>query len=183
MVNPTTPRQHLILDALEQLTAAKGYCPTYVELAERIGMRTCTLQGHIQRMVKKGLLETINGKHRTLQPVARQARRLPLLAAQTGEIREVVDLHDVVLARNGCFVVEAPCVMQIAGILPGDRLLVSPEVSPQKAVPLVLQEGNDTRLVTGPASAHPDSRVLGMVVMVLRFPDPKDHDERHGSLD
>jgi len=70
MTGPT-PRQAQVLAYIRDHLAQRGYSPSIREIASHLGVRsTYTVTGHLQALVKKGLLRTGgHGMQRTWRPV------------------------------------------------------------------------------------------------------------------
>ena len=63
-----TSRQRDVMSAVSDLTHRWGYSPSVRELCHRLGVSsTCTVQKHLNALVKKGYLVRQGGKSRTLQ--------------------------------------------------------------------------------------------------------------------
>lgn len=66
-MNPLTPAQSRVLQAIVELTREKGYPPTVREICAYLGGRsTCTVHLHIKALVRKGALRHDKGKARSL---------------------------------------------------------------------------------------------------------------------
>jgi len=56
---PLTPRQAELLGALARYQAGHGYSPTLEELGQLLGVNRMTAYGHVQALLRKGLLENL----------------------------------------------------------------------------------------------------------------------------
>lgn len=64
-----TPRQADIILLVRNHKHLHGYAPSVREMSETLGVCRGTVMAHIERLVKKGLLNRNPGHHRTLEVV------------------------------------------------------------------------------------------------------------------
>jgi repressor LexA len=65
-----TPRQNEALDAIRALWKKLGYAPTYKEIADEMGLRSCqSIVTHLRLLEKKGLITRTPGTQRTVRVV------------------------------------------------------------------------------------------------------------------
>jgi hypothetical protein len=64
-----TPRQAAVLAAVERLTAAKGFCPTFREVAAAAGVSLSTARQKIAALERRGLLQHDVGACRSLRRI------------------------------------------------------------------------------------------------------------------
>lgn len=172
MVKQTTSAQQQILDAIRSYTSTHGYPPTWKELAALTGRQPSTIQGHMIRMRRKGLIEWRDSSQRSLQ-VCGDVRvgTLPLLAAQTGQVREVVQVQRL-LHGDGTFIATATTDLPEKGVRAGDVVEVLPGTQHSHAIRVgdlvLVRDGQGTALIPfGPAVEESDN-VLGIVTTVIR---------------
>ena len=105
-----TRRQKEIIDFLESFVSRNGYSPSFEEIARGMNLKSlATVHKHITNLEKKGLLDRVHNRSRSIDVLPPGARnrtsdRLPLagriaagLPVETsGEIPETISLHDVV---------------------------------------------------------------------------------------
>src|ERR1700739_920157 len=108
-----TRRQKEILDFLEVFVTRNGYSPSFEEIARGMGLKSlATVHKHITNLEKKGMLDRVHNRSRSID-VVRAATRplssapLPLagriaagLPVETSENPETISLHDVVGNRD-----------------------------------------------------------------------------------
>jgi repressor LexA len=68
MAGVLTQRQRLVLDFVLSFTRKNGYCPSYVEIGEGVGLNSsATVHKHIETLVKKGWLRRGANQSRSLE--------------------------------------------------------------------------------------------------------------------
>ncbi len=143
MPRPLTSKQRDLLATIWRFTGERGYPPTLAELAEELGLTASTVQGHVDRLIKKGALtrdgegrrtlritddEFLRDKHPGMPLCGRVAAGHPLEPVEQAEMVEVKDLLRV---PPGCFVLEVTGESMIeAGILDGDFVIIDPNRQP-----------------------------------------------------
>lgn len=170
MVRPTTTAQQELIDAIRTFTDGHGYPPTWKELAAMTGRQTSTIQGHMIRMRRKGLVAWDDSARRSLRVCAdAQVSCLPLLAAQTGEVRAEMRLAEM-LRGSGTFLAEAGDDCLDHGVRRGDLLEVFPCNSTAgdlvDGMLVVLRRGKGT--VLAPLTPAERDNVIGVVSTVIR---------------
>jgi len=61
-----TDRQNEVLSFIKEFMELKGFAPTYEEIAVKLNINRMTAKDHVERLVKKGCLESAPGTHRGL---------------------------------------------------------------------------------------------------------------------
>ena len=139
MPRPLTSKQTRILETIHRLSDERGYPPTLAELAHSLELTASTIQGHVDRLIKKGSLSRDGEGRRTLRITDESFLRdkapgLPLcgrIAAGTPieaiEQAERVELTELIRVPEGCYLLEVTGDSMIeAGILDGDFVVVDP---------------------------------------------------------
>ena len=140
MPRPLTSKQIEILEIIHRFGEERGYPPTLAELAEDLGLTPSTIQGHVDRLIKKGALTRdgegrrtlritdeafVRSKHPGFPMCGRIQAGSPLEAVENAELIEVKELLRG--ARHGCYLLEVSGdSMEEAGILDGDFVIIDP---------------------------------------------------------
>lgn len=182
MPRPLTTKQLAILEIIHRFGEERGYPPTLAELAEDLGLTPSTIQGHVDRLIKKGALTRdgegrrtlritdeafVRSKHPGLPMCGRIQAGSPLEPVENAELVEVKELLRG--ARPGCYLLEVSGdSMQDAGILNGDYVMIDPGRPPRAGDTVVAitpddeatlkeyyREGNKVRLQPRNANYQP----------------------------
>jgi repressor LexA len=132
-----TRRQKEVLDFLESFVARNGYSPSFEEIARGMALKSlATVHKHITNLEKKGLLDRVHNRSRSIDILPPGARtrssdRLPLagriaagLPVETTETPETISLHDVVGNRDVFALEVRGDSMRDEHIINGDYVLV-----------------------------------------------------------
>lgn len=155
-----TRRQKEVLDFLESFVARNGYSPSFEEIARGMGLKSlATVHKHITNLEKKGLLDRVHNRSRSIDVLPPGARnrssdRLPLagrIAAgfpvETSETIESISLHDVVGNRDVFALEVRGDSMRDEHILSGDYVLVErTRTARQGEIVVALVRGSETTL-------------------------------------
>ena len=114
-----TPKQLRILTLIRDYQRKHGYSPTMQELADVLGVTKVTVFEHVGGLEKKGLLQRLRHRARSLELTSRvefpdEARSsLPLVGhiaagapIEAIEDQEKIDLENMFSARSGAFVLK-----------------------------------------------------------------------------
>src|ERR1700677_1653872 len=132
-----TRRQKEVLDFLESFVVRNGYSPSFEEIARGLDLKSlATVHKHITNLEKKGLLDRVHNRSRSIDVVPAGARkrnseRRPLagriaagLPVEAAEASESISLHDVV-GNKDVFALEVRGdSMRDEHIISGDYVLV-----------------------------------------------------------
>jgi repressor LexA len=153
-----TRRQKEILDFLESFVSRNGYSPSFEEIARGMGLKSlATVHKHITNLEKKGLLDRVHNRSRSidvLPPGTRTSDRLPLagrIAAgqpvEASETEETISLHDVVGNRDVFALEVRGDSMRDEHIISGDYVLVErTRTARQGEIVVALVHGSETTL-------------------------------------
>jgi len=155
-----TRRQKEILDFLESFVARNGYSPSFEEIARGIGLKSlATVHKHITNLEKKGLLDRVHNRSRSIDVVppgtrTRTSDRLPLagriaagLPVEATETPESISLHDVVGNRDVFALEVRGDSMRDEHIISGDYVLVErTRTARQGEIVVALVHGSETTL-------------------------------------
>src|SRR3954453_301404 len=132
-----TRRQKEIIDFLGSFVARNGYSPSFEEIARAMGLKSlATVHKHITSLEKKGLLDRVHNRRRSIDVLPPGARtrssdRLPLagriaagLPVEAAETAESISLHDVVGNRDVFALEVRGDSMRDDHIISGDYVLV-----------------------------------------------------------
>ena len=68
-----TYKQARIRDFIAQFIAEKGYCPSFEEIGEGVGLRSlATVHDHVEKLRRKGAILIQPGRARSIEVVARE---------------------------------------------------------------------------------------------------------------
>jgi len=67
-----TPRQTAVLSAVEQLTAARGYPPTFAEIASTVGVCESRAKAVVDRLCNVGVLAREEASPRTIRASSKE---------------------------------------------------------------------------------------------------------------
>jgi repressor LexA len=155
-----TRRQKEILDFLERFVTRNGYSPSFEEIARGMGLKSlATVHKHITNLEKKGLLDRVHNRSRSIDVVpagtrTRTSERLPLmgriaagLPVEAAENAESISLHDVV-GNKDVFALEVRGdSMRDEHIISGDFVLVErTRTARQGDIVVALVRGSETTL-------------------------------------
>jgi repressor LexA len=163
-----TRRQKEILDFLESFVARNGYSPSFEEIARGMGLKSlATVHKHITNLEKKGLLDRVHNRSRSIDVLAPGARtrstdRLPLvgriaagLPVEAAETSESISLHDVVGNRDVFALEVRGDSMRDEHIINGDYVLVErTRTARQGEIVVALVRGAETTLKRFYAEGH-----------------------------
>jgi repressor LexA len=155
-----TRRQKEVLDFLESFVGRNGYSPSFEEIARGLDLKSlATVHKHITNLEKKGLLDRVHNRSRSIDVVAagtrtRTTERLPLmgriaagLPVEASENAESISLHDVV-GNKDVFALEVRGdSMRDEHIISGDYVLVErTRTARQGEIVVALVRGSETTL-------------------------------------
>jgi repressor LexA len=155
-----TRRQKEVLDFLESFVARNGYSPSFEEIARGLDLKSlATVHKHITNLERKGLLDRIHNRSRSIDIVppgvrTRSSERIPLmgriaagLPVEAAENPESISLHDVV-GNKDVFALEVRGdSMRDEHIVSGDFVLVErTRTARQGEIVVALVRGTETTL-------------------------------------
>jgi repressor LexA len=155
-----TRRQKEVLDFLESFVTRNGYSPSFEEIARGLELKSlATVHKHITNLEKKGLLDRVHNRSRSIDVVpagtrTRTSERLPLagriaagLPVEAPESAESISLHDVV-GNKDVFALEVRGdSMRDEHIISGDFVLVErTRTARQGEIVVALVRGSETTL-------------------------------------
>jgi repressor LexA len=155
-----TRRQKEVLDFLESFVTRNGYSPSFEEIARGLDLKSlATVHKHITNLEKKGLLDRVHNRSRSIEVVpagtrTRTSERLPLmgriaagLPVEAVENSESISLHDVV-GNKDVFALEVRGdSMRDEHIISGDYVLVErTRTARQGEIVVALVRGSETTL-------------------------------------
>jgi repressor LexA len=155
-----TRRQKEVLDFLESFVTRNGYSPSFEEIARGLELKSlATVHKHITNLEKKGLLDRVHNRSRSIDIVpagtrTRTSERLPLmgriaagLPVDAAETAESISLHDVV-GNKDVFALEVRGdSMRDEHIISGDYVLVErTRTARQGEIVVALVRGSETTL-------------------------------------
>jgi len=155
-----TRRQKEVLDFLESFVTRNGYSPSFEEIARGMGLKSlATVHKHITNLEKKGLLDRVHNRSRSIDVLPPGARtrssdRLPLagriaagLPVEAIETPESISLHDVVGNRDVFALEVRGDSMRDEHIISGDYVLVErAQTARQGEIVVALVRGTETTL-------------------------------------
>jgi len=149
-----TRRQKEILDFLESFVTRNGYSPSFEEIARGMGLKSlATVHKHITNLEKKGLLDRVHNRSRSIDVLPPGARsrtsdRLPLAGRiAAGLPVETISLHDVVGNRDVFALEVRGDSMRDEHIISGDYVLVErARTARQGEIVVALVHGSETTL-------------------------------------
>jgi repressor LexA len=155
-----TRRQKEILDFLESFVGRHGYSPAFEEIARGMGLKSlATVHKHITNLEKKGLLDRVHNRSRSIDVLppgarSRSSDRLPLagqiaagLPVETTELPDSISLHDVVGNRDVFALEVRGESMREEHIINGDYVLVErTRTARQGEIVVALVRGSETTL-------------------------------------
>ena len=155
-----TRRQKEIIDFLESFVSRNGYSPSFEEIARGMGLKSlATVHKHITNLEKKGLLDRVHNRSRSIDILPPGARnrtsdRLPLagriaagLPVETSENTESISLHDVVGNRDVFALEVRGDSMRDEHIIDGDYVLVErTRIARNGEIVVALVHGSETTL-------------------------------------
>ena len=155
-----TRRQKEVLDFLESFVVRNGFSPSFEEIARGLELKSlATVHKHITNLEKKGLLDRVHNRSRSIDLVpagsrTRTSERLPLmgriaagLPVEASENAESISLHDVV-GNKDVFALEVRGdSMRDEHIISGDYVLVErTPTARQGEIVVALVRGSETTL-------------------------------------
>ena len=137
-----------------------GYSPSFEEIARGMGLKSlATVHKHITNLEKKGLLDRVHNRSRSIDVVApgtrtRSSVKLPLagriaagLPVESMEATETISLHDVVGNRDVFALEVRGESMRDEHIINGDYVLVErTKTARQGEIVVALVHGSETTL-------------------------------------
>jgi repressor LexA len=155
-----TRRQKEIIDFLESFVSRNGYSPSFEEIARAMGLKSlATVHKHITNLEKKGLLDRVHNRSRSIDILPPGARnrssdRLPLagriaagMPVETAENLETISLRDVVGNRDVFALEVRGDSMRDEHIINGDYVLVErARTARQGEIVVALVHGSETTL-------------------------------------
>jgi repressor LexA len=139
-----TKRQQQMLEAIYSFVRKRGLPPTVRELGQRVGLRsTCTVQRHLEALIRKGVLKRDGSKARSIEIIAsrdpvmipRRSTPVPVVGAvAAGQPITAVENIEQVIPLPSEFVPEDAFLLRLkgdsmieAGLLDGDYVVVRPQ--------------------------------------------------------
>jgi len=160
---PATERQRHILQAINQLTAERGYPPSVREIGERVGLSSSsTIHAHLKALEKRGLISRDPTKPRALRSESGPVPGLPAGAVVMPILGKVAAGVPITAQEDveGEFLLPAGFVprgsdafmlrvqgdsMMEAAILDGDLIVVRPQRSAENGeIVVAMLEGEAT---------------------------------------
>jgi repressor LexA len=155
-----TRRQKEVIDFLETFVARNGYSPSFEEIARGMGLKSlATVHKHITNLEKKGLLDRVHNRSRSIDLLppgtrTRSSLKLPLagrIAAGTPveamETPETISLADVVGNRDVFALEVRGDSMRDEHIIDGDYVLVERARTARNGeIVVALVRGSETTL-------------------------------------
>lgn len=167
-----TERQKQVLGFIQEWTKAKGYPPTFREIAEKMGIRSTNgVSDHLKALEKKGYLQRDDLKSRALRPVLKEisidgmidtptvpedlvsvhvlgrcAAGVPMLATEQIEDTVRVDRFFLGTHREVFALRVHGDSMVEAGILSGDYVFVRKQVTAQPGEIVVAMIGDEATI-------------------------------------
>ncbi len=155
-----TRRQKEILDFLEAFVTRNGYSPSFEEIARGMSLRSlATVHKHITNLEKKGMLDRVHNRSRSIDVLPPGARtrsslKLPLagriaagMPVEALESPETISLHDVVGNRDVFALEVRGDSMRDEHIIDGDYVLVERTRTAHKGeIVVALVHGSETTL-------------------------------------
>ncbi len=155
-----TRRQKEVLDFLESFVSRNGYSPSFEEIARGMGLKSlATVHKHITNLEKKGMLDRVHNRSRSIDVVPPGARtrsslKLPLagriaagLPVESTEMPESISLQDVVGNRDVFALEVRGDSMRDEHIIDGDYVLVERTRSARQGeIVVALVRGSETTL-------------------------------------
>jgi repressor LexA len=155
-----TRRQKEVLDFLEAFVRRNGYSPSFEEIARGMSLKSlATVHKHITNLEKKGLLDRVHNRSRSIDVLppgtrTRSSLKLPLagrIAAgqplEAMETQETISLHDVVGNRDVFALEVRGDSMRDEHIINGDYVLVErASTARQGEIVVALVRGAETTL-------------------------------------
>lgn len=62
-----TPAQHRVLSAIQMLSEAQGYVPSYTQLAASLGVSKQAIGKHVEIMCDRGILRKTYGQRHSIE--------------------------------------------------------------------------------------------------------------------
>jgi len=155
-----TRRQKEILDFLEAFVSRNGYSPSFEEIARGMSLKSlATVHKHITNLEKKGMLDRVHNRSRSIDVLPPGARtrsslKLPLagriaagMPVEQIETPETISLHDVVGNRDVFALEVRGDSMRDEHIIDGDYVLVErTKVAHKGEIVVALVHGSETTL-------------------------------------
>jgi repressor LexA len=155
-----TRRQKEVIEFLETFVARNGYSPSFEEIARGMGLKSlATVHKHITNLEKKGLLDRVHNRSRSIDLLppgtrTRSSLKLPLagrIAAGTPveamETGETISLADVVGNRDVFALEVRGDSMRDEHIIDGDYVLVERARTARNGeIVVALVRGSETTL-------------------------------------
>ena len=155
-----TRRQKEVLDFLESFVSRNGYSPSFEEIARGMSLKSlATVHKHITNLEKKGLLDRVHNRSRSIDILPPGARnrsslKLPLagriaagLPVEQMETPETISLHDVVGNRDVFALEVRGDSMRDEHIINGDYVLVERTRTARNGeIVVALVNGSETTL-------------------------------------
>ena len=155
-----TKRQKEVLDFLEAFVTRNGYSPSFEEIARGMSLKSlATVHKHITNLEKKGFLDRVHNRSRSIDVLPPGARtrsslRLPLVGriaagvpVETVETPESISLSDVVGNRDVFALEVRGDSMRDEHIIDGDYVLVErARTARQGEIVVALVHGSETTL-------------------------------------
>ena len=165
-----TRRQKEVIDFLEGFVSRNGYSPSFEEIARGMGLKSlATVHKHITNLEKKGLLDRVHNRSRSIDLLppgsrTRSSLKLPLagrIAAgepvEAMETSETISLADVVGNRDVFALEVRGDSMRDEHIISGDYVLVERTKTARTGeIVVALVHGTETTL----KRFHPDGSVV-----------------------
>jgi len=165
-----TRRQREVIDFLEKFVGRNGYSPSFEEIARGMGLKSlATVHKHITNLEKKGLLDRVHNRSRSIDLLppgsrTRSSLKLPLagrIAAgepvEAMESSETISLADVVGNRDVFALEVRGDSMRDEHIISGDYVLVERTRTARNGeIVVALVHGTETTL----KRFHPEGSVV-----------------------
>lgn len=194
MFTPKSARRRKIVEFVKKYVEEHGFSPSFREIGRAVGIKsTKAVKYHLDVLTKEGVLRRTPGQARSLRSgiypyslplVGRIAAGTPILAVENIEENISFDRF------QGCFLLRVQGEsMSGAGIMPGDMVIVRPNIEPQNGDIIVAlmdeeatvkkfrrENGQIVLLPENPAfspviiqeSPTTQFRIIGVVVGLLR---------------
>ena len=155
-----TRRQKEVIDFLESFVDRNGYSPSFEEIARGLELKSlATVHKHITNLEKKGLLDRVHNRSRSIEVVpagtrTRSSEQVPLmgriaagLPVEANETSESISLHDVVGNKDVFALQVRGDSMRDEHIISGDYVLVErTRTARQGEIVVALVRGSETTL-------------------------------------
>ncbi len=123
-----TRRQRQVVDLVVAFTRDNGYCPSFVEIAEGLGLNSiATVHKHVEMLEKKGWLRRGANQSRSLEPGPRYIQEQRQLKTQVGKPVPSDRLDMSRAASSGVASAGAEFTLPLAGRIAAGQPIEAPE--------------------------------------------------------